>query len=518
MAPRHSSPRRKAASAKRGKALDAPALAALGAERLADLLLELGRRDPAVKRRLQLAVAAGRGPVSAAEAIGRQLAAIERGQSWLDGPRVRVLVGDLEGHRRAIVEAVGAADPATALELMWRFLGLADSVFGRSDDGSGRLGDVFHAAVADLATLAARARPEPVALAGRVCALLLDNGYGQYDDLLEALAPALGAAGLGTLRRRLEALATPPPPPAESQRITGPRFPGLGSAGSRTGGPNGAPSLLDLLPAGSAGTAPAPEFRETEAAQRARRLAAHALRELADLQGDVDSFIALHDASARRRPAVAIDIAERLAAAGRAEEALAVLDGVDSEARWKDWEAARIAVLERLGRAAEAQAGRWALFETTLEAAPLREHLARLPDFADVEVEARALAHAAAWPDLDDALAFLVEWPAHEAAAAIVESRVAELDGEDFHALAPAAEALAGRHPLAATLLWRSMVEDALTHTRSGRYAHVARHVQDCTGVAPRIADFGRFEPHDAWVARLRREHARKWKFWRMFG
>jgi hypothetical protein len=80
--------------------------------------------------------------------------------------------------------------------------------------------------------------------------------------------------------------------------------------------------------------------------------------------------------------------------------------------------------------------------------------------------------------------------------------------------MTPAAEALAARHPLAATLLLRAMIDFSLTQGRSSRYRHAARHLAECARLASSISDFGPLEPHDAYVSRLRTEHRRKTGFW----
>ena len=73
---------------------------------------------------------------------------------------------------------------------------------------------------------------------------------------------------------------------------------------------------------------------------------------------------------------------------------------------------------------------------------------------------------------------------------------------------------LAGKHPLAATILLRAMINFSLKNSRSRRYKHAARHLLDCSGLASAIKDYRSFEPHDAYEARLRREHSRKSSFW----
>jgi hypothetical protein len=160
-----------------------------------------------------------------------------------------------------------------------------------------------------------------------------------------------------------------------------------------------------------------------------------ALQEIADVQGDVDAFINQYDEQMRKMPKIAASIAQRLLAAGRAEEAWQAIKSTEPRrSGWLDfeWEDARIAVLDALGRGDEAQACRWSCFESALSASHLRAYLKRLPDFDDVEAEERALDHAQGHKSVLQALSFLVSWPALDRAASLVIRRVAELDGDHF--------------------------------------------------------------------------------------
>ena len=89
-----------------------------------------------------------------------------------------------------------------------------------------------------------------------------------------------------------------------------------------------------------------------------------------------------------------------------------------------------------------------------------------------------------------------------------------ELDGDRYEILTSAADALASKYPLAATLVLRAMIDFTLGNNRSSRYRHAARHLLDCSSLASAIEEFGRFEPHDVYQDRLRREHRRKSSFW----
>ena len=63
------------------------------------------------------------------------------------------------------------------------------------------------------------------------------------------------------------------------------------------------------------------------------------------------------------------------------------------------------------------------MFERDLSPQPLRDYIARLPDFDDVEALDRAFAHAAAADDFGAAIGFLMDWPAHREAAALILQR-----------------------------------------------------------------------------------------------
>ena len=185
-------------------------LEALGAQRLAELLIELSTGDAAAKRRLRLELAGVGGTDEVAREIRKRLTTIARSRSDVDWEKRRALVKDLDTQRRAIVEQVAPADPHEALELMWCFVGLATSVLERCDDSSGTVIGVFDTAVADLGRIAAAAEPDPKGLADEVARVLPDNHYGQYDELIGVLVPALGPDGLEHLKQRMIALASEP--------------------------------------------------------------------------------------------------------------------------------------------------------------------------------------------------------------------------------------------------------------------------------------------------------------------
>ena len=136
------------------KTLNAKNLEALGSTRLSELMIEITKNDVEAKRFLRLELAGEQGSEVAASEIRKRLSTIARSSSFVEWDQIKKLIRDLELQRNAIVTQVGKDDPSNAMELMWRFVNLAPSVFERSDDGSGRLIDVFHKAGNDLGELA----------------------------------------------------------------------------------------------------------------------------------------------------------------------------------------------------------------------------------------------------------------------------------------------------------------------------------------------------------------------------
>ena len=154
------------------------------------------------------------------------------------------------------------------------------------------------------------------------------------------------------------------------------------------------------------------------------------------------------------------------------------------------------------------------LFKDQLSPAHLRAYLDRLPDFEDVEAESQTLDFVPGHSNIHAALAFLVQWPAHERAARMISSRVKEIDGDRYELLDPAASALEGKHPLAAVLLRRALIEATLQKGRSTRYKHAARHVREIDSLQSQIKDYAGFETHDQFMGRLLKIHPRKTGFW----
>lgn len=439
------------------RTLNAKNLEALGAATLAELLIEVSGGNAVIQRRLRLALAAAEGIEGAVQEVRKRLTAIDRASTFVDSPRRKALVSDLEAQLQAIIGPIAAGDPSQACDLLLRFLELSEGVLARCSDSTGAVIGVFERAAAQLGPLALAAQMEPETLAQHAAELLVENTYEQFDALVPALKEALGDWGLKL----------------------------LGSYCRQRGARDGNTHLLQIAVA----------------------------------RGDVDDYLAQFDAEDLRWPDIAATVARHVLASGRAEQALGILDGATEGASGlqdSPWHDCRIAVLEALNRQAEAQQMRWLWFSRTLSIPHLRDYLKRLEDFEDVAAEERALQVAEQHPISLLGLHFLVEWPALARAARHVLAHQDEWEGNAYMIHSAAAERLSKDFPLAATLLLRPMVFWALWMGRSTRYRHAAEHLRSCEQLSARIDDWQGHPDHAAYVERLYDIHGAKWGFWKL--
>jgi hypothetical protein len=354
-------------------------LARLGVDRLAQMLVEMADDDPIWKRRLKMELAAEVSEGDLAAEIDKRLVSIAASRARVSWRKRPTLIRDLVTLRRTIVDRLAPLDGRLALDRLVGWFSLFRGLVGRVKDPKGELLSVFADAGPELGELAS--------------STYRDGG-----------APAVSTLAPSIIAR-----------PTDWGRWL--------QAAESSLSPNLAKALLHELQQDVETTALRP-----------------VITRLADIAGDVDTWMSAFTPAQRKLPEVGAEIARRLVDAGRVAEARKALDDAQPGAgptRWgfgrtdsppqPEWERARIAVLEAEGRADEAQAARWAAFERDLSADVLREHISRLADFDDVEATEKAFAIAAAFPRFSAGLEFLMDWPALREAARMVEERQAEI-------------------------------------------------------------------------------------------
>jgi len=468
------------------KTLNKTNLEALGADKLAELLIEVSTGSAEIKRRLRLELSYSLGASELAREVRKRLSSLRKSTSFVSWRKRKALIKDLNTQVTMIVEKIAPEDPTVAFDLLWQFIEIAPSVYERVDDSKGDVGNVFRSAIIYFEDITPHALIDCVALAERVWTVVQDNGYGEWDGIIPLMAPTLGVSGLDRLKADVEGYAAAPieEDPEDHEAI----------------------QFLRQLRGGN-----------TYAADQKSRFVKWCLQEIAAAAGDTSAYIAQYTEEDLSRKDISAEVAGLLLSDNQAESALDLLLAADQDGGdigQEAWDDAYIASLAALGRSEQAQAHRWACFSSTLSARHLREYLKGLPDFEDVEAEELAKTHVLAFPDFSTALDFCVGWPDLLTATQMIENRTTEIDGEHYLLLTSAAEVLRSRYPRAAVLLWRAMIDYTLEQGRTTRYGHAADHLADCSLLDAEVTDYGVFATHESYLNTLKNHHDRKSSFW----
>ncbi|QPB19256.1 DUF6880 family protein [Rhizobium sp. 007] len=378
-----------------------------------------------------------------------------------------------------------------AIDRLLRFIATHERVFERIDDSYGHVQDVYHQAIAELGQLTPKLEEEIGLLPERIVEALGDSSHGYLVDVAHEVVDHQPKE---VLRKWDADLAV----------------------------------LQQEQEAKDAKSKDRYVFSNASQYRDIRQLIAHVL-------GDLDGLIALEE---KKHPNLqdTIGMAEHLLEAGRAQEAFGwvrrektgglkyvsasdLADGMmPQEATSSERVSLEARILEAIGEKDAAQTLRWSAFETSLNAGTLREYIAALPDFEEFSALDRAFALVLASKHIYRALAFLVEWPRLDLAAKLVIERRNEWDGGQYYMLPPVADALQHDHPLAAVVLYRALLNDILSRTRSKAYPHAARYLKKLDALAAssdaEATTVSGICSHTYYSAGLQKSHGRKSGFW----
>lgn len=455
----------------RKAALSVDTLSALGAERLAQIILDETEANPAFRKRVNAALASVKGPDAVAKLIDRRLSALERARAMIGWEKERAFAEDLDATVVTILKELAPISPIHAVERLLRFIATHGGVFDRIDDSGGRIQDVYRRAGEAMPDLVAQLPPAQRAQIPQMMdGCLTTDTHGLAGTVAVSVVPHLPPEALAAWDKRL------------TQSTRDPR---------RT------------IPIRQA---------------------------IADARGDIDGYLALEAMNPvwQQNP---LRVAERLLAANRLTEALEwvrkerkrglmvatladIADGRIRSYDTRDKVRLEARILEALKDRPAAQALRWSTFEATLDPEILRDYIAKLDDFLEFDEMDKAFAVAANSPDIYSALTFLLEWPSLDRAAQLVIDRRTDWDGRNYDVLGQAATTLEERFPLAATVLYRALIDDILKRGKSPAYGHAARYLAVLEALSGLLPTDAPIESHTDYHAALKTGHGRKHGFW----
>jgi tetratricopeptide (TPR) repeat protein len=385
------------------------------------------------------------------------------------------LAHELEALVNAIEQQVLPHDPDAALELAESFLRTDDNTLGRADDSSGSVGDVY----GDAARLWLRAAA--AGLGGnrveRLLAILADDPYGTRDPLLREADILLSEHELRRLAAHFE----------DAARRALAECPRRSARGRITSS--------ELLEATSS-----------------LSLVAEALR-------DPALYERSHSIGGPLNHLQLAEVARRYIKHGRPHEAIERLRRISESARGERWWLLA-ECYEMTGQDDLRLECLWRMFEESLDFETFEQIAALTPSEQRAAVRRRARAIA-----LDSnparvgasATAFLLAIGAHEDAERLMARHLDDLAGAYYTHLLRLAEAAAEAcQPRVEILCYRRLMLDVLETGRSKIYRHAARYLARLERLDAALDDYRDIPTHADFVEVLRRDHGRKYAFWRL--
>lgn len=169
-------------------------LKALGADKLARLVLDETERNAAFKRQVTAGLAELAGPQAAAKIVDRRLGRLERAKSFVDRDKARSFRDDLQSVVDTIEGELAKPAPDIAADRLLRFIATHKAVFERVDDSNGSVQDVYYQAIEALGSVAERLlAKDTTALPDRILTALGETSHGYLVDVTEAVTPLLPA-------------------------------------------------------------------------------------------------------------------------------------------------------------------------------------------------------------------------------------------------------------------------------------------------------------------------------------
>ena len=433
----------------------------LGTEALADIFLDLAQRHDPVNDQLERLMTP---PQEKLKRLKARLAALKRRrQKFITCRESGGFARDLETLLEDLQNSVD--DPRTGLELVARFYEADKGICNSCDDSNGMVGWVFkHKAKMLFVNYAAHCTDKAL-LADLVLQLIGDNDYGVRDTLTDDIADYLPESNIRTMISRCQELAG----------------------------------------------------QETD--DNKKRHWNSCIGDLARQIKDAPLFEkTLVGGRTEVPPGFCIDIARVYLECGDAKTALAWIEQVPKESRYHrhDCDKLLLDIHDRLGDPGKKAETAWRIFRGSRSVHSLNDLLAVIgPDQKNSVIASETAAILGEKKlSLVDAI-FLVELERFEDAETYLIDRVSQLDGDDYSPLLSMAKTLENaNHPLAASILYRALLDSILRRAQSNIYSYAASYLKKLDKLASAIPDWRGIPDHPTYTEHLRQQHPRKLAFW----
>lgn len=364
-------------------------------------------------------------------------------------------------------------DPRTGLALIVSFYRADARIFAACDDSNGSVGDVFRLdASVRFARFASRC-DDPEWVSALLQELVEQDDYGVRDALLDRAAEFLPEATLRALADRLWAAAT------------------AGPAASRTPGE----ARFDRMHRFLLVEQVARQLRDPELFERARR-----------------------GWSPEMGTAACGDIAREWLSVGDPARALEWLERIPPGERFQREERDRLLleIYPKLGRQSELVELLWRRLREWPSRLALDELIAVVGEQERPGAVDTITAQLTATGEFRVSdVGFLLDTGRTGVAVDHLLRLRDGIAGQYWNWLLPLAKRFAAAgEPLAATLLYRALLDDILDRANSTIYGHAVRYLRQLEALAPAVADWRGVDDHEGYFQGLRQRHRLKRSFW----
>ena len=435
-------------------------LIALGPEKLADALLAMAGNYDEVDELVERLVAT---PEEKVKRFKAKLNGLKRSRRFIDWREAGAFAGKLSGLLADLEE--GLEDGKTGVELTARFFECDRAVFERCDDSSGMVGDVFRHDAAKLFARFAAECPDKKWLAKRIVKLFGNNDYGARDYLLESAARFL---------------------PEDNLRGLVDKFRQLG---------------------------------EEEKNEYQQRSWYRGVEELADQLGDALLFEKARLAAwGEPGTAACLDIAAVYLKNGEPQTALAWINRDKEPGSFMADERDKLlqAIYTELGESEKVEKIAWKRFCAHRSERSLEELLTVIgveKKETVIAEQAREILAEKRFRESD--AGFLLQTACLDQAENYLLQSVEQFNGDFYGSILPLAQNMekAERH-LAASMLYRALLDSILKRGQTKTYPHGIRYLKKLDTLASAVSNWQQFPSHEIYKKLLRLAHGRKHSFW----